>query len=152
MEVTTVAAFWVRTGLADQRHLAVIHEDPSRLLVSVRSSSFSMNAFVAHPPIEGSEEGENWWTESLRVAKMAPPTGCTLHFVDANGRVGSVLSECVGAIHADVETLNGHYFISGCANLAPVHCLPFDVKVLVQRGDPRRTRCVVLTSSAPPAG
>ena len=48
---------WVRTRLADQRHLAVIHEDPSRLLVSVRSSSFSMNAFVAHSPIEGSEEG-----------------------------------------------------------------------------------------------
>ena len=49
---------WIRTRLADQRHLAVIHEDPSRLLVSVRSSSFSMNAFVAHSPIEGSEEGE----------------------------------------------------------------------------------------------
>jgi hypothetical protein len=27
-----------------------------------------------------------------------------------NGRVGSVLSECVGATHADTETRNGHYF------------------------------------------
>ena len=69
-----------------------------------------MNAFVAHSPIEGSEEGESWWVESLRVAKMAPPTGCTLYFIDANGRVGSVLSESVGATHADAETLNGHYF------------------------------------------
>ena len=69
-----------------------------------------MNAFVAHSPIEGSEEGENWWAESLRVAKMAPSTGCTLYFIDANGRVGSVLSECVGATHADTETRNGHYF------------------------------------------
>ena len=41
---------------------------------------------------------------------MAPSTGCTLYFIDANGRIGSVLSECVGATHADTETRNGHYF------------------------------------------
>ena len=100
--------FWVRSVLADHPHLAVIHEDPSRLLVSVRAPTLSMNAFVAHSPIEGSEESETWWAESLRVAKMAPPTGCALYFIDAKGRVGSVPSECVGSVHLEAETLNGY--------------------------------------------
>ena len=69
-----------------------------------------MNAFVAHSPIEGSEESETWWAESLRVAKMAPPTGCALYFIDAKGRVGSVPSECVGSVHLEAEALYGYLF------------------------------------------
>ena len=126
--------------------------DPSRLLVSVRAPTLSMNAFVAHSPIEGSEESETWWAESLRVAKMAPPTGCTLYFIDANGRVGSAPSECVGSVHLEVETLNGYFFIAGCANLASAHCPPFVVKALAQLGDLRRTRCAALILFVPPAG
>ena len=96
--------------MADHRHLVVFHEDPSRLLVSVRAPTFSLNAFVAHSPIEGSEESETWWVESQRVARLAPTKGCTLYFVDANGRLGSVLSECVGPVHPEAETLNGYFF------------------------------------------
>ena len=100
--------FWVRSGLADHRHLAAIHLDHSRLLAIVRAPTLSMNAFLAHSPIEGSEESETWWAELLRVAKMAPPTGCNLYFIDANGRVGSVPGECVESIHLEAETLNGY--------------------------------------------
>ena len=69
-----------------------------------------MNAFVAHSPIEGSEESKAWWAESHRVARLAPAQGCTLYFIDANGRLGSVLSECVGPLHPEAETLNGYLF------------------------------------------
>ena len=63
---------WILELLAQHRHLAVVHQDPSRLVVAVRASTFSMNDMVNHAPIEGSEDSEAWWDESKRIANKLP--------------------------------------------------------------------------------
>ena len=70
--------FWIAAVLATRRHLAVIHQDPSRLLVMVRSPKIALNAMIMHSPIEGSAESEAWWAESRRVAALLPAHGATV--------------------------------------------------------------------------
>ena len=102
--------FWIDSWLAKSKHIAVLHQDPSRLCLTVRSKVFSIDVLIMHGPVEGSAESEEWWATSLRIAKNMPCLKDSLFFVDANARLGSVLSEAVGDVHAEPESANGAHF------------------------------------------
>ena len=102
--------FWILASLAQAKHLAVLHQDPSRLAVTVRAPRFAMDALVLHAPVEGSEGAELWWGESFTVAKLLPAPTSLLCLVDANARVGSLISEAIGDDHHEEETVNGALF------------------------------------------
>ena len=99
----------VRSTLAQIRHMAVIHQEPSRLLAVVRAPCFAMNVMILHAPVEGAELAEAWWLDSARIARNLPQEAASLYFVDANARIGSVLSGAVGEVHADPQSNNGHF-------------------------------------------
>ena len=101
---------WVRTALANCKHFAVLHQDPSRLAVVIRAPCFSLNALVLHAPVEGGDTNEAWWAETLRIQALLPQHAHNLYFVDANGRLGSSCSEAVGSVLAEDETFNGWLF------------------------------------------
>ena len=52
MDVTD-ACFWIAALTAHHHHLAVIHQEPFRLLVVVRSPMIALNAMSMHAPVEG---------------------------------------------------------------------------------------------------
>ena len=55
----------------------MIRQDPSRLLVVVRSPLFALNGAVMHAPVEVSSESEVWWIETSRVARLLHAHGIT---------------------------------------------------------------------------
>ena len=70
--------FGIAVHLAKHRHLAVIHQDPSRLLVVVRSPVFALNATILHAPAEGTLESEVWWLETYRLSRLLPSQSTSL--------------------------------------------------------------------------
>ena len=52
---------WVKTVIAKLSHIAVIHQDPTRLAVAVRTPTFAMHALVLHSPVNGAPTAEEWW-------------------------------------------------------------------------------------------
>ena len=67
--------FWIAALLALHHHFAVIHQEPPRLLVVVRSPRIALNAMITHADVEGVLESEAWWVESRRVACLIPTHG-----------------------------------------------------------------------------
>ena len=120
---------WVRTSLANGKHFAVLHQDPSRLAVVIRAPCFSLNAMVLHAPVEGGDINEAWWAETLRIQALLPQRAHNLYFVDANGRVGSSISEAIGSVMAEVETVNGWL----CSSMAVVYSCSCILHVSSQR-------------------
>jgi exonuclease III len=89
---------WVRTALAKCRHIVVLHQDPSKLVVVIRAPCFSLNALVLHAPVEGGDTNEAWWAETLRIQALLLQHTHNLNFVDANGRLGFSCSAAVGSV------------------------------------------------------
>ena len=73
----------------------VIHEDPRRLLVTVRSTKMAfmrMDILVGHAPHSNKpyEERLAWWKETEMILKTRPSPQPLVTMMDANARVGAV--------------------------------------------------------------
>ena len=99
--------FWILSRLAQIRHIAVLHPDPTRLVLTVRSPYIAIDVMVLHGPVEGSADAEGWWNDSAGHARLLPDPAAALFFVDAIARPGSVASITVGDAHAEPESSNG---------------------------------------------
>ena len=92
------------------RHLAVVHSEPTLLLVAVRAPKLAVDIMVGHAPgaHRPRPELDAWWKRAARVADgrgaAAPPM---VFLVDANARLGSVVSRAVGPVGAEPQTAAG---------------------------------------------
>ena len=106
---------------------------------------------LLHAPIEGTDGCPAWWDESIRVFILLPYHGRTIHFVDANGRVGSSCSQAIGDVQPDSETPNGHLFHLWLIRVQAVAFNPFRIKGPGARwkystGHLRRIDCVCVVA------
>ena len=69
-----------------------------------------IDIMVLHSPVEGSPDAEEWWEGSLKIARTLPRLQDAIFLVDANARLGSIVSEAVGDVYAEKESCNGLLF------------------------------------------
>ncbi|CAE7456239.1 unnamed protein product [Symbiodinium sp. CCMP2456] len=95
---------WVAHGRGWPDHSAVVlHSDYSRLCVRVSFLGLHVLVLVAHGLHSGhpSAERSQWWRDTVAVCSRAGFNELWVHMVDANCKLGAVLSDNVGPLHAD---------------------------------------------------
>ena len=107
-------AVYARVGNAEftvpPKDCVVVHSDPRLLLVRITAPRLRCTAVVAHAPHSGRplEERRTWWKALARALQPHPDL---LLMIDANGRLGTVVSEAVGpGGYAQDEDSNGSLF------------------------------------------
>ena len=96
-----------------RKNCVALHAEPRRLFVKVCAPGISALVCVWHAPhsMRPSEEREAWWHDSERLVRaLIKPDDDLVLLVDANARVGSVVSSAVGPCGAERESHNGILF------------------------------------------
>ena len=102
---------WVARGPGWPSHTAtVLLADYCRLVARLDVGARSFLVFVGHAPHRAHTEQVrcDWWAETKAVCARFSTGAPWLLLLDGNCRIGSVVSECVGDLHADEEDLSGH--------------------------------------------
>lgn len=95
-----------------KEHMKILHQDPRRLCVRVRSPFMKAIVISAHAPHSQAAEAErqDWWQQ---LAKTIPARYKDWHHVvmiDANARLGEYPNGLVGDFAADTQDDNGGLF------------------------------------------
>jgi hypothetical protein len=97
---------WVhQSQVQSDRDLALVYQDPRRLLVSVRTKAGRFNVAVLHAPCTSSpvEERLLWWQGTAQKLDLFSSGVPTVWLADTNLRFGSVSSSAVGAVEPETE-------------------------------------------------
>ena len=101
--------------LLEERHINVVHADPTRLVVTVRANATRLNLFGGQSPHALSEEERRarWWQRTRQILHAS-----TLHDaqwiwgLDANATLGASQSDAVGPVAPEAENANSSDFHS----------------------------------------
>ena len=116
--------FWAATGVplyingaqffVTSQCLSVFLAEPTILIVAVAVGGLRFDAVVAHgPPSDDPVRVGLWWARFTSIVRGRPaPQAPVVLMLDANAKVGSETSLCVGSYRADQETLAGSYLRS----------------------------------------
>ena len=90
----------------------VLFADHSRLLARLSFLGLQICVCVAHAPHRGAFERRTWWERLTALCLLHGSGSEWIFFLDANCRLGSVVSESVGGWQADDEDDGGALFHS----------------------------------------
>eukprot|EP00959_Pyramimonas_sp_CCMP1952_P247330 5170173-Pyramimonas_sp.AAC.2 len=82
-------------------------------IVAIRKGNFSLNVVVGHAPrsVSGKDHSRKWWNDaSSQFSGLLDSSIPELLLLDANARVGSVVSEAIGAVQAEPQNYPGGVF------------------------------------------
>ncbi|CAE6954209.1 unnamed protein product, partial [Symbiodinium sp. CCMP2456] len=101
---------WVR--LEDDlqgNKVAILHNDPTRLIARLAFASLQLLVFVGHAPHRGRtcEDRVAWWQATAKLCSAVGTDAEWLLLIDGNCRVGSQVSEHIGSHHADPQDEGG---------------------------------------------
>eukprot|EP00435_Cladocopium_sp_Y103_P062446 s894_g24.t1 len=92
-------------------HLRILASSAQHLLVRLHHDDLKLLFLVAHaPPCPTFEEATSFWTMLSKDIPSAYRSWPLIALLDANARVGSQPSSCVGTFGAEAETLAGECF------------------------------------------
>ncbi|CAE7237351.1 unnamed protein product [Symbiodinium sp. CCMP2456] len=101
---------WVGVGEKWPPHqAAVLHADPTRLVLRLAFRGQVLFVFAGHGPHRGHTKAEraDWWAETSKICSMQGSHGLWLALLDANCRVGDVVSDHIGSWQPDPEDDGG---------------------------------------------
>ena len=89
--------------------MTVLHSEPSILVARLQVPALSLSLVTAHGPPRARTalDREQWWQKFARICKSVDNGQDWLLFLDANARVGEVVSEAIGPWQADPQDLAG---------------------------------------------
>ena len=87
----------------------VLHADPTCLIAGATFAGAPLRILVGHAPHRVHTEAvrRDWWSRVGALCRTFSGAAPWLLLMDANARVGSETSSCVGAWEADTQDLNG---------------------------------------------
>eukprot|EP00435_Cladocopium_sp_Y103_P007934 s2283_g2.t1 len=105
----------VKTSSADiditHSHLRIIHGDSRRLIVHLRHDHLRLLFIVLHAPChEDAAALTAWWNATSALIPSSFSSWTWIVLCDANSRLGSLESACVGSFGAEEENLKGATF------------------------------------------
>ena len=111
--------FWIanqiniahKTLKVSHEHLRIIHGDDRRLIVHLRHPQLALLFLVLHAPCSDDEvELQRWWAQTSNLIPNGYTSWTWAVLCDSNGRLGSVVSNSVGACGAEDENMRGAVF------------------------------------------
>ena len=141
---------WVAQGQAWPAHKFVVgHVDPRRLLGRLNFLGMTFNVLVAHGLHRGHsvKEREDWWRHTARLCMAVHDNLDWIVMLDGNCRVGSVVSERIGAHQADIQDEGGaclHDLVACIGVWLPAtfsHCMEGAGGTFVQKQTQELQRC-----------
>ncbi|OLQ01431.1 hypothetical protein AK812_SmicGene15825 [Symbiodinium microadriaticum] len=102
----------------------VLHADPTCLIAGATFAGAPLRILVGHAPhrVHTEEVRRAWWARVCDLCRTLSGAAPWLLLMDANARVGSETSPCVGAWEADTQDLNGqllHQLLSYLSSWLP---------------------------------
>ena len=87
------------------RHAAVLHVDPTRMVLRLAFLGQIVYLFTGHAPRRGhsTDTRAAWWSETSNICRQTGASGYWILMLGGNCRIGEVVSEHIGAWHADPE-------------------------------------------------
>ncbi|CAE7245937.1 unnamed protein product, partial [Symbiodinium sp. CCMP2456] len=101
---------WVASGPGWPRHKAtILHADLCRLIARVEIASTALTVLVGHAPHRAHAEDvrKEWWRKTTLLCEQVANPGPWILLLDANCRLGSVVSDLVDSHQSDVEDASG---------------------------------------------
>lgn len=103
------------------------HAEPRFVLITFKINGNQICLVSANAPhlvqnAKGRKVCEKWWEDFSTVVRNVAGGGPVMCFIDANGRVGSVVSDMIGGWLGDEEDLNGPNLNDFCDELGL--CIP----------------------------
>ena len=95
-----------------KEHMKILHQDPRRLCVRVRSPFMKAIVISAHAPHSQASESErqDWWQQLTNTIPARYKDWHHVAMIDANARLGEYPNGLVGDFDADVQDDNGSLF------------------------------------------
>ena len=95
-----------------QHDVTVLDASARHLLVCINTSRFALTVLVAHAPYDTPHAcpAEPFWEAMNSLLNRAKAAGPVVVLTDSNGRVGSITTEAIGDLCADLETPAGAAF------------------------------------------
>ena len=93
----------------EQKHVKILNRDPRRLLLEISAPFFRAILVCGHAPTmqDSSADREQWWNELKQMTPIKLRSWPHLLMLDANARVGTVISKHIGDHQPSLQDSNG---------------------------------------------